>query len=340
MKPLKPLIVLVSVLFVVILMIPTILVVPFTDKGNGTLTEDLQTEKKEEVQIASGPTINVAVYRSKIEQIEEIPLEEYVVGVVASEMYANFEPEALKAQALAARTYLVKQLLSDVSVGIPEDADIGDTVLHQVYKNKAELKKEWGRNYSTNLKKIEEAVLQTKGKILTYDNKPIEPQYFSTSNGYTENSEAYWENAYPYLKSVESPWDQKSPKFYDQVTITVAEFEKALGVKLGNDGSVGKIISRTPGKRVAEVEVGSERFTGREVRELLDLKSTDFEWKRNGSEIVISTKGFGHGVGMSQYGANGMAQEGKNYEEIISYYYKGVQISSAEQYLTKFTAKQ
>lgn len=340
MNQLKPLIALVSVLFVVILMIPTLLVMPFGDKVSGQLGEDLQAEKKEEVLLPTGPTFEVAVYRSKLETIEKVPIEDYVVGVVASEMNASFEPEALKAQALAARTYIVKQLLNDEKLGIPEEADVGDTVLYQVYKSKEELKAQWGKDYEVHLRKIQDAVAQTQGKILTYENQPIEAQFFSTSNGYTENSESYWQNAFPYLQSVESPWDKESPRFYDQKTISISDFEKALGVKLGNDGTIGKVISRTPGKRVGEVEIGHKKFSGRQIRELLELRSTDFEWKRSGNNIVISTKGYGHGVGMSQYGANGMAAEGKNHEQIITHYYKGVQITSADAYITKFTAKQ
>lgn len=340
MNPLKPIVALVSVLFVVILMIPTLLVIPFGDKVSGQLGEELQAEKQEKVSLPTGPTFEVAVYRSKLNTIEKVPIEDYVVGVVASEMNANFESEALKAQALAARTYIVKQLLNTEKLGIPEEADVGDTVLFQVYKSNVELKKQWGKDYEVNLRKIQDAVAQTQGKILTYDNQPIEPSFFSTSNGYTENSEAYWQNAFPYLKSVESPWDKESPRFYDQKTISVKDFEKVLGVKLGNNNTIGKVISRTPGKRVGEVEIGNKKFTGRQIRELLELRSTDFEWKRSGNNIVISTKGYGHGVGMSQYGANGMAAEGKNHEQIIAHYYQGVQITSADAYITKFTAKQ
>ncbi|QOR66487.1 stage II sporulation protein D [Cytobacillus suaedae] len=340
MNPLKPIVALVSVLFVVILMIPTLLVVPFGDKVSGQLGEELQSVKQEKVSLPTGPTFEVAVHRSKLNTIEKVQLEDYVVGVVASEMNASFEPEALKAQALAARTYIVKHLLNPEKLGIPEEADVGDTVLHQVYKSKEELKKQWGKDYDLYLQKVQDAVAQTQGKILTYDNQPIEPSFFSTSNGYTENSEAYWQNAFPYLKSVESPWDKESPRFYDQKTISVKDFEKALGVKLGNDSTIGKVISRTPGKRVGEVEISNKKFTGRQIRELLELRSSDFEWKRNGNNIVISTKGYGHGVGMSQYGANGMAAEGKTHEQIISHYYQGVQITSADSYITKFTAKQ
>ncbi|WP_334110123.1 stage II sporulation protein D, partial [Anoxybacillus sp.] len=169
-----------------------------------------------------------------------------------------------------------------------------------------------------------------------YNNEPIEAAFFSTSNGYTENSEAYWQNAFPYLTSVESPWDEQSPKFYEQVTFSVREFEQRLGVTLPKDGSVGKVIARTPGKRVALVDINGKQLTGREVREKLQLKSTDFTWTRQGHNIVITTKGYGHGVGMSQYGANFLAKQGKTYKDIVTYYYQGVRIQDVSLVASKF----
>ena len=138
-----------------------------------------------------------------------------MTGVVASEMNASFEIEALKAQALAARTFVVQRMLSG---GKKNNADVTDTVKDQVYKSKDELKKQWGNNYENNLKKIEEAVSKTAGQVLTYDGKPISASFFSTSNGRTENAADYWGNDYPYLKSVDSPWDQAS-KVYERANI-------------------------------------------------------------------------------------------------------------------------
>ena len=164
--------------------------------------------------------------------MEKLPLEEYVKGVVASEMPAEFAKEALKAQALTARTYIVKQMMSDEKIKLPEDAIVADTEFFQVYKSDEELKKMWGPDYSKKIKKIEEAVQETSGQILTYGGTPIDATFFSTSNGFTENSEAIWMNSFPYLKSVESPWDKNSPKFSGQKVISIAEFESKLGVKV------------------------------------------------------------------------------------------------------------
>jgi len=338
MKQIKPIIVLVSVLFVLILLIPSMLVIPFSDKGAGKLAEERQSNP-EPPQIASGPTVEVAVHRVSAQKIENVPLEEYVVGVLAMEMPAEFELEALKAQALAARTYVVRQMLSDQKLKVPNGADVSDTVSHQVYKNNEELKVQWKGDYDWKIEKIRQAVNETQGQIITFNGEPIDAVFYSTSNGYTEDSENVWKNEVPYLKSVESPWDVNTEKFHSQVNMPVSEFESKLGIKLGNGNDIGKITSRTKSNRVASVEVGGKTFTGVQVRDALGLRSSDFSWERKGSHIVIQTKGYGHGVGMSQYGADGMAKEGKSYKDIVTHYYQGVEISSTENFLNKLTVK-
>ncbi|WP_197089674.1 stage II sporulation protein D [Bacillus sp. SA1-12] len=331
----KPVLFTFGALFIIILLIPTLLVTPFMDQSKGKLGKEISVAKSETPVLAESP-VSVPVYRSQTKKIESIPLEEYVIGVVASEMPAEFEAEALKAQSLAARTYITKQLMNDQALSTPEGSVVTDTQMHQVYKNPQELKAAWGDDYTRKMEKITEAVAATQGKILTYDNQPIDASFFSTSNGFTENSEAYWQEAIPYLKSVESPWDEKSPKFYDQKIISIEEFESKLGVNIGK--SIGKITALTPGKRVATVKIGGKEFTGREIRDKLELKSSDFNWEIKGDSVVIETKGFGHGVGMSQYGANFMAEDGKKYTEIVAHYYKGTKVSAAEPFLTKYTA--
>ncbi|APH03407.1 stage II sporulation protein D [Bacillus weihaiensis] len=337
MNSIKPVFTVLAGLFFIILLIPTLLVTPFMDQSKGKLGEELTVAKKEVPVLAESP-VDIPVYRSQLKEIENIPLEEYVVGVVASEMPADFELEALKAQALAARTYITKQMMNEKALSAPEGSIVTDTQIHQVYKNVEELKKIWGKEYEEKINKITEAVAATQGQILTYDNKPIDALFFSTSNGFTENSEAYWKEEIPYLRSVESTWDEESPKFYDQKIISVQEFEKKLGVSI-EEGTVGKITELTPGKRVAKVEIGGKTFTGKDIREKLELKSSDFTWELKGDSIVIETEGYGHGVGMSQYGANFMAVDGKNYEEIVSYYYKGTEVGAAEPFLSKYTVK-
>ncbi|MFD2446750.1 stage II sporulation protein D [Bacillus sp. CGMCC 1.16607] len=343
MKNIKPFVVLTAILFTITLLIPALLVLPFSDKASGKLGEGLSSQRHKAVTVDASQldsAIEVAVYRMSKKHIENLPLERYVVGVVAAEMPADFELEALKAQALTARTYIVKQMMSAEKIGVPEGADVTDSVNHQVFRDDEELKQDWKLDYSWKLKKIQEAVLATKGQILTYEGSPIFTTFFSTSNGYTENSEDYWQNAFPYLRSVKSPWDvEESPKFTDQVVMTIADFEQKLGVKLNGSEQIGQIIEKTEGNRVAKVKFDGKTLSGRDIRDKLDLKSSDFSWVRKGNHIVINTKGYGHGVGMSQYGANGMAKEGKNYEQIVKYYYQGVNIQTADQHLNTITAK-
>lgn len=335
-------IILISVVIVVIIFVPAMLVLPFSDdQASGKLAENIEPKKTSQGshKQTKEAAIEVAVYRTASKEIQKLPLESYLVGVVAAEMPADFESEALKAQALTARTYIVNQLINNNRMGLPADADVSDSEMHQVYKNDRELKALWGSDYSWKIKKITEAVQATSGQILTYDGNPITATFFSTSNGYTENSEDYWKASYPYLKSVSSPWDTNSPKFYNKVAIPVTEFEQKLGVNVANSSQIGTVIARTPGKRVGVVDIGGKKLTGKQIREKLNLKSSDFDWERQGNQIIITTKGYGHGVGMSQYGANGMAQEGKNYEDIVKYYYKGVAIQSSNKWLNTLTAK-
>ncbi|MFD1708751.1 stage II sporulation protein D [Siminovitchia sediminis] len=337
MKQLRPLF-FTSIFFIIVsFLVPVLLVLPFSKDKPASVkqeekTADLPAKEQQE------PVTEVAVYRTVSKKVEKLPLEEYVMGVVASEMPADFEEEALKAQALTARTYIVNHLLQSGEDDIPLDADVTDTINHQVYKNKEELKHLWDQDFDWRMKKIEEAVKATEGEILTYDNKPITASFFSTSNGYTENAEDYWNNPVPYLKSVESPWDTQSPKFIDQKVMSVQDFQEKLNVNIEKSGDLGTVTARTPGKKVAAVNIGGKTFSGREVREKLELKSTDFNWEKKGDTIVITTKGYGHGVGMSQYGANGMAKEGKKYKDIVSHYYQGVSISEANKYFDKIVA--
>ncbi|NCU16282.1 stage II sporulation protein D [Pallidibacillus pasinlerensis] len=341
MKKLNPIVIVGGILLVAIILIPSILVLPFASGKTGTTSVEIptkETTKDWDEVLKEASMIDVSVYRTAKDEIETVPLEQYIVGVVASEMPAEFEEEALKAQALAARTYVIKQMMSDVQRGIVKGADINDTVEHQVYKDEEQLQEQWKGNYEKNIEKIRRAVYETRGQILVYEDEPITASYFSMSNGYTENSDDYYSSAFPYLTSVESPWDTEAPKFTVETTIPVNEFESALGVKI--EGShVGKIVSRTNSNRVEKVRIGNKEFTGREIRNKLGLRSTDFTWELSGQNVVIITKGYGHGVGMSQYGANGMAKSGKTFEEIVKHYYQGVEITDATKYIEQHVVK-
>ncbi|MEH7119925.1 stage II sporulation protein D [Neobacillus vireti] len=345
MNKIKPLIVLASLLIALTIIIPSVVVLPFSGEhqSSGKLKEDLTKASAKGTPTASNrdldPAVSVAVFRSAKRVIEKVPLEDYLVGVVAAEMPAEFKEEALKAQALAARTYIVNRLVNNDTMGVPKGAQVTDTQIHQVFMNDAEMRRDWGQDYAWKKKKVIEAVRSTGGQILTYDGEPIDALFFSTGNGYTENSEDYWAGSIPYLRSVSSPWDKKSPKFSNQKVLTVKQFEAKLGVHIGSSSTIGKIVERTAGKRVGKVDFHGKVISGKDIREKLDLKSSDFSWQRKGNNIVITTKGFGHGVGMSQYGANGMAEDGANYKEIVKHYYKGIEITSAESMLSTLTAQ-
>ncbi|MGG4264939.1 stage II sporulation protein D [Peribacillus simplex] len=307
MNKFQPLMWIVLTIFSVILVVPSLLVVSFSDnpeqastKQNIVASTDIKESKKDKT--STEPSIDVSVYRTNTKEIESIPLEEYVVGVVASEMPVTFELEALKAQSLAARTFLVKQMLSNSKINLPEGTDITDNIqYHQVYKNQKELANEWGEDYKSNISKVQKAVEATKGQILTYDEKPIDASFFSTSNGYTESSEDYWGNKTPYLKSVKSPWDIQSPKFQYQTTIQVSKFEELLGIKLNNDVNIGMVLSKTKGNRIKFFEINDKKYSGKTIRDKLKLNSSDFTFKREGSKVIITTKGNGHGVGMCHH---------------------------------------
>ncbi|WP_240335219.1 stage II sporulation protein D [Paraliobacillus sediminis] len=322
---------LIGLLLTIILLVPALIVAPHTGTSTKVKTSTEKTTEKtaetaETVTLSSEDSaFTVEVMRSETDQIEKVLLEDYVTRVVASEMPAEFELEALKAQALAARTYIVNYLAH-----VKDDAaNVTDTIQHQVYKNDEELRKVWGSDYSWKISKIKQAVAGTVGEILTYEEQPITPAFFSTSNGYTENSEDYWENALPYLKSVASPWDQDSPKFLDQKIIPINQVEEALGVTLSQASTAFNMI-RTESNRVETVEIAGQTFTGRDIREALDLRSSDFDIEQKNDHLIFTTKGYGHGIGMSQYGANGMAKDGKNYQDIVTYYYQGTEIERIE----------
>lgn len=275
----------------------------------------------------------VPVFLSHENRVENVPLETYVRGVVAAEMPIEFELEALKAQALAARTYIVRRMLDKDDSQVPvHGALVTDTVVHQAYLKEDQIGRNWsGAAARENMSKLNRAVEETKDKILLYEGKPINAVFFSTSNGHTENAEDYWGRPVPYLRSVPSPWDAVlSPRYKETIKMPYKEFLGRLGltgtVSAASAISGARVTEWTEGQYVKKIRIGGRLFTGRDVREKLQLNSARFEWKLKGSDVLITTTGYGHGVGMSQWGADGMAKEGKTAEEIVKYYYKGIEI--------------
>lgn len=263
----------------------------------------------------------VRVYREKDKKILRVPIEQYLVGVLAGEVPISFEEEALKAQAIASRTYVMYQIQNSQK----RDYDVYDTVLNQVYKTDEDLKNEWNDKYTDNINKIKKIVLSTSGEYLTYDNKIIEAFFFSTSTGYTENSEDVFSTSLPYLKQVESKWDEISPVYETNVSFSKLEFYSMLELEYQEKMNI-KILDQTKTGRIKTIKINNKEFTGKEITGKLSLRSTCFKITENDNNIVIDVKGYGHGVGMSQYGAQGMALKGYKYDEILKHYYTDVKI--------------
>ena len=262
----------------------------------------------------------IKVKDTKTNKIYEVPLEEYVIGVVAGETPISFNDEAIKAQAVAARTYALKKKETTKS-----NFDVTNDTNYQVYLTKDQMLNKWKNNYNENYSKIKSNVLKTKGEVILYNNELIDAMFFSTSNGYTENSGDVFSNSVPYLKSVSSSWDQyESPVFNTTVEITKKEFLFNLGI---NDNSISiSNIEKTNTGRVKSITINGKKFDSKEIRKIFNLRSTSFTITLSGDKVIFNVKGFGHGVGMSQYGANGMAKEGYNYKEIFQHYYKETEI--------------
>ncbi|HOK48652.1 MAG TPA: stage II sporulation protein D [Sedimentibacter sp.] len=277
----------------------------------------------------------IKVFNTKTNEVMVIDFEEYLKGVVASEMPVEFDIEALKAQAVAARTYLLYRLKKypDGQAEHPKAA-VCTGVHCQAWNSKDDLiASHYQGWYDENWDKIESAVESTRGQILTYEGKIIEPLYHSTSGGRTENSEDVFSLAVPYLRSVESPYEGDSPKLNGSVKISTSEFIEKIESVYGDmdireDNLEEKILlgEVSEGGRIKTIIIDDKEISGREIRSLFNLNSTNFSFIQNGNEIEILTTGYGHGVGMSQWGADGMAKEGYNYQEILKHYYTGVEI--------------
>lgn len=283
------------------------------------------SERREAVK---PPTSDVNACEIFIEvegQKEKIPLETYITGVVAAEMPVSFKKEALKAQAIAARTYALK------TTNYGKTA-IAPTVARQVFYDEEQRKANWASNFLGNEKKIVEAINETKGQVLLYNNELITAMFHSTSNGKTESAYGYSGNNVPYLQSVASISDQASPKFTAEQEWTLAQWNKLWPVQWqASDFNRIQLFYNDSG-RVDRLQLGNNVWTGREVRTILGIPSTDFTINYNNTtrKVHVKTQGYGHGVGMSQYGAEAMANEGKTAAEILHYYYQDIEIKKID----------
>lgn len=265
---------------------------------------------------SSGIIINL--YR-KNGSVVSMELDEYLVGVVGAEMPASFNIEALKAQAIVARTYTLKTINSGKK--------LSDDNSTQNYKSNEELKNTWGSSYNTYYNKVRSAVIDTKGIVIKYNSGLIDSLYHSTSNGYTEDASNVWKNSVPYLKSVSSEYDTTNKNFIYNKFISYQDLSNKLGIPVSYSSNI-EISEKTNSGRVKYLNIDGNIFNGVNVRTILGLRSTDFVFEKQETGINIITKGYGHGVGMSQYGANGMANNGYSYKDIILHYYKGVYLDA------------
>lgn len=296
------------------------------------IEEGIEEEVAENSYIDLNFDETIKVHLTKEDKIIEIPMEDYVKSVVSGEMPASFDIEALKAQAIAARTFVSSRKLTPCSQG--KGADVCDSTHCQVYIDKEERIGKWKEEGIENWDKIESAVDSTKGLVLTYKDELVKyPQFFSTSSGKTENSIDVFSGDIPYLVSKESPGEEIAPKYAEDFPFTLDEFIEKVNSKYEkanltkeNISSNIEIISRSDAGGIKEIRLGEERVKGLDFRLYLGLTSTNFEYSIVDNNIIFKCKGYGHGVGMSQWGANVMAKDNKNYEEILKHYYTGIDL--------------
>lgn len=261
-------------------------------------------------------------------KVKTCDLEEYLVGVLAAEMPAEYELEALKAQAVAARSYILSK--KDSKSDKHPTADICNDSTHckgQIDEKTA--KERWGKEKAdTYWQKLTEATRETKGEYMICGDEVVEAFFFARSGGRTENSEDVWGERRPYLRSVESAGDLNYSQFISTAEFKNDEARRLLGIlekQSDKPLSIGK-ITRTDGGNIKSIEIDGKEYKGTEIRKIFDLKSADFDVTQTDKSVIFSVRGFGHGVGMSQFGANEMAEIGKKYTEILSHYYTNIQI--------------
>ena len=304
---------------------------PGQGAGAGETEPGMEQDEKSPVEIR--------LYRADRQEVVSIDLEEYLVGVVMAEMPASFGMEALKAQAVAARTYALHRSRLFGGGGCPnapEPADICNDSIHcQAWDDPRERAASvWPEEErEANLERIRQAVRETAGEVAVYRDRLIEAVYHSTCGGQTEASHAVWSGGtVPYLQSISCPYCTHSPQYRQEIEISYEKlaaslaFEPALPVA-SNDDPPLQVIAETPGGRVGTLKVGDTLLEGKEVRRLLELPSTAFSWEPGENGLVFAARGHGHGVGLCQYGADGMAARDKSYRQIIAYYYPGTTIA-------------
>lgn len=277
----------------------------------------------------------VKILFTETDEIQEIPMEDYLIGAVLAQMPADFSEEALKAQAVLAHTYILRRQLTEAEN--PTDklngADISDnTSLYQSYFTDEQAKSFYGEDFDSAYNKVKEAVKSVSDQILTYDSEPIIVAFHAMSCGKTQNAKEVWGEDIPYLVSVDSSWDKDNNGFKSKTTMTSDEISSRLSSAFSNMRFNGlktglKIKTTSEAGAVLEVEAGGNILSGSDFAEALSLSSSCFEITEKDNSYEITSKGCGHLVGMSQFGANTMAEKGKVYSEILSYYFPNTSIS-------------
>lgn len=279
---------------------------------------------------------SISVYYKNEDRTEEIELEEYLVGVLAGEMPPTNHSEALKAQAVAARSYILSKVADFMDGNVAEEhngAMVCTNYLHcKAWKSIDEIKTGWDPRFADDYEtKIRNAVSQTSGEYMMYDSKVVKAYFYAISSGKTENVSDVWGTSLPYLKSVLSREDIGAYGYESQSVYPKDIFVQKLksvypDIEIGDTSNMVGKINRTEGGSVSLIEIGGKEFKGERIRELYDLRSSNFELSADGEKITFRVLGYGHGVGMSQNGANVMAQNGKSYTDILKHYYSGVSI--------------
>ena len=276
--------------------------------------------KDDEIKFEYIKTEYVRVKR-KDNSIIKVPLEDYIVGVLAGEMPIDFEEEAFKAQAVAARSYVLIKMKENIN----NDYDVVDTVQNQVYLDYVYLKNVWKNNYIKNINKLKKVVKDTKGQYLEYNGDIAQTLYFSTSTGITENCKEIFGNDVPYLTSVDSKWDNISPLYETSQEYNINEFFQKLNLPYSNVLNIS-YIKRTSTGRNIKLMINNNIYNASDIMQIFNIKSTFFDITKNNNIIKISSKGYGHGVGMSQYGAQAMALKKYKYNQILYHYYKNTKL--------------
>lgn len=306
----------------------------FTKRNNTTQTAVVEDPKEDinKITYNYGQYNTVKLLHTKTGEVEELGLDEYLLGVVSSEMPASFENEALKVQAVVARTYTMYKIINGSK---HENADICDaSTCCQAWISKEERLNKWKEEErNSNWEKIENAVYNTKGKIITYNNEPINAFFHSNSGGTTDTASAVWGGTnYPYLQAVQTSGEDTYSQYNSEVVVTkdefiskIKEYHSNLEIDFNLENQI-EILGYTEGERIKNIKIGNLELSGVEIRTIFGLKSAKFNINIEGDEIKFTVIGYGHGVGMSQTGADSMAKQGSNYEEIIKHYYTGVEI--------------